>query len=228
MASESDQSENAASAMSEEEASASESVRRYLLDHPEFFDQNTDLLRALTPVQQFPDSEVIDLQQFVVGRLRNDVSKLQTAQGQIIDASRANLRAQSEVHEAVLAILAADSFERMINTITSDLADLLRLDVVSLCVEAANNDPLGRVGKSAVYVLPVGAVDRIMDEHAFMLRNQAPPDDAVFGPATGPGAEFSHSPAWRFRPRRRSAFWPWVRARRRSFKPVRAPSCWVF
>lgn len=163
-----------------------EQVRDYLLDHPAFFPENSDILRALTPEERYQESQVVDLNQFMVERLRDDVGRLQGTQGDIIDASRANLRAQTEVHEAVLAILAADSFERMIAIITSDIADILHIDVVSICVEAANSDPIGQVGRAAVYVLPQGAIDKAIGEgETFMLQVGRPPDHAVFGPASG-------------------------------------------
>jgi len=167
-------------------AATADFVREYLLAHPEFFTDHPDVLLALTPEERYQESQIVDLNRFMVDRLREDVGRLQGTQGDIIDASRANLRAQTEVHEAILAILAADSFERMIDVITSDLADILRIDVVSLCVEAANNDPIGQVGRNAVYVLPQGSIDKVIGiEENFMLQVGRPPDSAVFGPASG-------------------------------------------
>ncbi len=171
--------------LGDEEAPRPESVRRYLLDNPAFFDQNADILRALTPAEQYQQSPVVDLQQFMAGRLRDDVARLHESRQQVIEASRANLRAQGEVHQAVLAIVAADTFEGMIAVITGDLADYLRIDAASLCIEAANEDPLGRVGRSGVFVLPQGAVDQIMGGKDHLLCDQAPPNDVFFGPATG-------------------------------------------
>ena len=181
----SEEPETATAAEVEDDLTADQ-VREYLLGHADFFSDHPDILRALTPEERFQEKGVVDLNQFMVDRLRDDVGRLQGTQGDIIDASRANLRAQSEVHEAILAILSADSFERMIATITSDIADILRIDVVSICVEAANNDPIGQVGRAAVYVLPPGAITRIIgEEDSFKLQVGSPSDRAVFGPASG-------------------------------------------
>jgi len=161
-------------------------VRQYLLDHIDFFESNVDILRQLTPAERYPENQVVDLRQFMVDRLRQDVGRLEGSQSDIIEAWRANLRAQAEVHEGVLAILSADSFERMVAVVTSDLADILHIDVVSLCVEATDNDPMGQVGRAAVYVLPQDAVDRIIGaEEDFLLQDGLPPDRVVFGPASG-------------------------------------------
>ncbi len=161
-------------------------VRQYLLDHPQFFDENADILRQLTPAERYQERQVVDLQQFMVERLRQDVGRLEGSQGDIVEAWRANVKAQTEVQDGILSILSADSFERMVNIITNDLADILRIDVVSLCVEAANNDPLGQVGRSAVYVLPQDAVDNILGPgEEFLLQEGSPPDTVIFGPASG-------------------------------------------
>ena len=62
--------------------------------------------------------------------------KLRTEQDDLLANSRDNLSTQDRVHKAVLALLAAKSFEQFIEIVTTDLAVLLDVDVVTLCVES--------------------------------------------------------------------------------------------
>ncbi|MEE8386541.1 MAG: DUF484 family protein, partial [Dehalococcoidia bacterium] len=65
------------------------------------------------------------------------------------------------------------------------LAELLGVDVVTLCVEAGE-EPLPRAVKSGLYILDPGYVDDFIGVgRDTVLRADAEGDDAVFGPAAG-------------------------------------------
>jgi uncharacterized protein len=55
----------------------------------------------------------------------------------LVATGRSNLAIQSRVHEAILALLRAASFEEFVETITTDLAVILDVDVVTIGVEQA-------------------------------------------------------------------------------------------
>ena len=71
--------------------------------------------------------------------------------------SRDNLSTQDRIHKAVLALLEAETFEHLIEIVTTDLAVLLSVDVAALCVEASDRQraALGR-GRA-------GAAQRLVD-----------------------------------------------------------------
>src|SRR3546814_1943199 len=73
---------------------------------------------------------VVDFQHAMVQRLKTENEKLQAAQDYLIGTARSNQSIQSRVHDAVLAILRAPSFESMIQTVTGDLAIQLDVDAV--------------------------------------------------------------------------------------------------
>ncbi|MFX5968781.1 hypothetical protein ABTE68_20460, partial [Acinetobacter baumannii] len=77
------------------------------------------------------------------------------------------------VHEAVLLMLDATTFEHLIHIATQDCAELLGVDAVSLCVEAADG-AMPKVSTQGVFALPHGAVDRLIGAgRAVQLREQA-------------------------------------------------------
>ena len=115
---------------------AAADVAAYLRRHPDFLTSRPDLVAILTPPAREMGDGVVDLQHFMLDRLRTDVARLKLVQRKLIATSRANLQNQSRVHAAVIAMLGATTFEHLIAVVTEELSLLLDIDAVGLCIEA--------------------------------------------------------------------------------------------
>ena len=115
-------------------------VVEFLSDNPDFLQQNPDLFRVMTPPNRGLGDGVSDFQSAIIDRLRGDAERLKLRQRELMITSRANLSTQARVHECVLALLAATSFEQVIQVVTNDFAILLDLDIVTFCVEMEAGD----------------------------------------------------------------------------------------
>ena len=159
-------------------------VADYLRRHPTFLMRHPELLDGQSPPARSHGDGVVDLQQFMVERLRRDLTRLRGLQDELVANSRDNLSTQDRIHRAILALLDAESFEHLIEIVTTDLAVLLDVDVAALCVEAANGSPPRHV--DGVQVLPSGCVDRMLGPgQEVLLRDDTDGDETVFGPASG-------------------------------------------
>lgn len=158
-------------------------VIAYLRRHPDFLFRHPELLDMQASPARHTDEQVVDLQHFMVERLRQDVAKLRANQDEIIANSRDNLGTQERIHKAVLAMLEAETFEEFIDIITGDLVLLLEVDVVCLCIERTEGYNR-RPRLEGLELLEQGAVDRIMGKgRQVMLRDEAVGDPEVFGGA---------------------------------------------
>ena len=150
----------------------------FLADHPEVLDG-----------QQAPGRKhgqgVIDLQQVMVERLRGDLEAAQDGRNQLLATSRSNSAAQSRIHEAAIALMAAPSFEHLIETVTTDLAVLLDIDVVTLGVEQdARKLPPVRMG--GIYQLEPNTIDSILGPgRSILLRPETEGYTVLFGAGAG-------------------------------------------
>ncbi len=156
----------------------------YLQRHPDFLVRHAELLDAQQAPSRRQGPGVLDLQQVMVERLRRDVARLRTEQDDLLANSRDNLSTQERVHRAALALLAARSFEHLIETVMTDLAVVLDVDVVSLCVEASE----GRKRRSVegVQLLPAGMVGELLGNgRDTLLRDDVEGDPRIFGAAAG-------------------------------------------
>jgi len=159
-------------------------VADYLRRHPTFLLRHPDLLDSQTPPARSHGQGIVDLQQFMVERLRQDLTRLRGLQDELVANSRDNLSTQDRIHKAILALLDAESFEHLIEIVTTDLAVLLDVDVAALCVEAANGSAPRSV--EGVQVLPSGTVEKLLGSgQEVLLRDDSEADETVFGPAAG-------------------------------------------
>lgn len=156
-------------------------VAAYLRRHPDFLKRHPELLDAMDPPVRVSGDGVVDFQQAMVERLRREVGQALEARDELISLSRANALAQQRLHRGLLALLAARSFEHLIETLTTDLPLALDVDVVSLCVEPSEmalsppKRPLG------VYRLDPGTVEALLgSSRRVRLIGDAPGDKQVF------------------------------------------------
>jgi uncharacterized protein YigA (DUF484 family) len=149
-----------ASALSTEVLGA-DAVVAYLQRHPDFLNEHPDLLELLTPPDQRLGAGVLDMQKFMVTRLRDKLAEAERVNAQLITIGQDNLKAQTLVQGAALALLTARSFETMIDLVVTRLPDLIDIEASSLCVESGVELP-GKSSPAGVRVIRPGAIERIV------------------------------------------------------------------
>jgi len=166
-----------------------EAVRDFLAENPNFLTDNPDLLPLLRPPVEHNGRNVLDMGQIVARRLGDEVIRLKAQHEELLAVGRANQAAQNQIHAAALAMMAARNFEHLIHIITGDLAHVLDVDTVTLCVEAVVDGPTGAPPKAhigRVFVLPSGRVDELLGLKApSLLEAVHTGDPLVFGPSAG-------------------------------------------
>jgi uncharacterized protein len=160
-------------------------VATYLRQHPNFLAEHGDLLQVLTPPAVRRGQGVVDLQHFMLQKLQTEIARLKNQQRSLIATTRANLATQSRIHAAVLALLAAPSFEHLIQTVTTDFAVLLDADVITLGVESAQCGQ-AHLSVRGVQLLEPGVVEEIFGaDRDVLLQSEVEGDPALFGSGAG-------------------------------------------
>lgn len=160
-------------------------VADYLREHRDFLARHPELLDLQISLGRRRGDGVVDLQQFMVDQLRRDVARLKADQDDLLANSRDNLSTQDRIHKAVLALLAAESFEQFMEVITTDLAIMLDVDAVALCLETPTKQrrtPL----VDGIQSLAAGTVDRLLGpDCTVLLRDDTVGDPAIFDSGAG-------------------------------------------
>lgn len=164
---------------------APEAVAAYLQRNPDFLAENPQLLTALTPPELRRGESVIDMQTFMLSRLRAELDQIKGRETALLSAASSNNVAMGRIHGAVDQLLGARSFKHLIGVITEDLPALLKLEASALCVEAADKLP-GKGSAAGVVVIEPGTIESLMrDAGDIALRADIQGDKAVFGASAG-------------------------------------------
>jgi uncharacterized protein len=163
----------------------SRDVLAYLRQHPDFLDEHPEALRLLRPPGREIGDGVVDFQRFLFERQRQELARLNAEYRHLIAVSRGNLASQNRVHKAALTILAAPSFGQLLQIVTTDLAVVLDVDVVTLAVEnLAGVTP--RFAVSGIHLLKSGTVEELLgEERTVVYGAEVTGDPALFGGAAG-------------------------------------------
>jgi len=163
------------------EVIGADAVAAYLQRHPDFLNEHPELIELLTPPERRLGTGVLDMQTFMMARLRNKLAETELANKRLQALGQDNLRSQTLVQAASIALLGARNFEHLIDSIVTRLPNLLDIEASSLCVE--NGQPLpGRADLVGIRVLKPGAIDRIVGTgREIRLSADTPASRALFG-----------------------------------------------
>jgi uncharacterized protein YigA (DUF484 family) len=160
-------------------------VMGYLRRHPDFLDEHPEALRLLRPPSRDVGEGIVDFQHFLYERQRRELNRVNLEYRNLIAVSRGNLASQNRVHKAALTVLAAPSFGQLLQIVTTDLAVLLDVDVVTIAVEnIAGITP--RLNVNGIHLLEAGTVEDVLGPHkAVVYDADVVGDPALFGGAAG-------------------------------------------
>jgi len=161
---------------------SSEEVLGWLRGNPDFIVRHPELLDGAAAPERALGGGVADLQHALIGKLRADLERARENQRELVATGRANLGAQARVHDCMLAMLAANSFEQLIQIATTDFAVLLDLDVVTICIEADGAETLRPPGMRGLHIVPAGTVHRLLgDGRTVLLRAHTDGEAEIYG-----------------------------------------------
>ena len=160
-------------------------VEAYLRSHPGFLSEHPSILSALTPPALRTGEEVLDMQRFMIERLRREVETLRGNHSDLVDRSRDNMLSQASIHSAVVRVMEARTFEHFLEIVTGEFRELLAVDVATLCFEAADQAGQG-VPAEGVQTLPPGGVAELLGAgRDVVLRGTVRRKASLFGGRAG-------------------------------------------
>lgn len=160
-------------------------VADYLRRHPDFLIRHPDLAMVLSPPSRFEDADgVVDLQVYLIERLRDEMDDVRAAAEHLITTSRSNMSTQGRTHRAILVLLAADSMEALAQAVTDDLPTLLDVDVATLRFEESAR-PLPVLAVGTILRIPSGKVVKVVGgpDRDCALGEDLPGEPELFGEA---------------------------------------------
>ena len=168
-------------------APAEQDWRDRVLSDPDMILEDRDLMRALIAANERQmGKNIIDLRGIAMERLEARLDRLEETHRSVIAAAYENLAGTNQIHRTVLKVLTCDDFAALLDCLATDVADILRVDMIRLVLESAAPGPAPH---DIVTVLPQGAIGEILTPgrdrapRAVTLRQCAEGEARLFGEA---------------------------------------------
>ncbi len=118
-----------------------DTLRQAILAKPDAILDDHDVMHALIAAnEKAMGSNIVDLRGIAMERLEARLDRLEDTHRSVIAAAYDNLAGTNQVHRAILRLLDATDFEMFLRDLRGEVADILRLDTVTLALESAEND----------------------------------------------------------------------------------------
>ncbi len=160
-------------------------VLNWLKANPKFLARNPEAVDFLVPpTRKDNDRKVADFQSYMIKRLKDDREDVIQSAREIVETSRANMNNQARIHNAILLLLEATTFQDFIHTMTMDFAALLNVDIISLVVEI-DDAMIPQIDMTGVRVVGPGTVDLLTKKQAMLLEPAIHGLDDIYGGGAG-------------------------------------------
>jgi len=164
-----------------------EHVLAFLKAHPKLLLNNPKLLSEIAPDRTFDSETVIDMQRFVVQRLRRQVDELKASSEHLVTTTRSNMSILEKTHDCALAILDAEDFPALGHLLAEEVPLFLGVDAAAIGIEAGTQAAvMPPQAETVIRTLTPGTVDMLIGTSEInRLRTKADGGTALYGAAEG-------------------------------------------
>lgn len=118
-----------------------ESLRETIMSYPDVILDDKDLMQALIAANERAiGGNIIDLRGIAMERLEARLDRLEDTHRSVIAAAYENLAGTNQIHRAVLRMLDPVEFEPFLRDLGGEVAQILRVDVIKLVLETAQDE----------------------------------------------------------------------------------------
>ncbi len=174
-----------------ETAVIEDQLRASIIARPDVILQDPDVMRALVNADgQAQGANVIDLRSVAMDRLEQRLDRLESAHRSVLAAAYDNLSGTQQIQRAILRMLEPQDFEEFVQTLSGDVADMLRVDGMRLLLETEQTeDELSLTAMGDIlsvaepgFVRAYVTAGRDIPMPNVLLRQRRPEIDQIYGP----------------------------------------------
>ncbi len=153
-----------------------EGVSAWLRRHPDFLQENTEVLTFLTPPEFKRGERILDMQRFMLDKVQEELAGLRRREKQLLQVVEGNAVNLSKIHKAVGAIVETADIHSLNSLIRTKLPGLLELEAAVLCIE--DNGALALAGAN---VIGAGGINNLLGrKQGVLLQDKTAGQTLVF------------------------------------------------
>lgn len=139
----------------------SDDLKSAILNDPAAVLEDADVMRALLHAHDDSNGEkVVDLRGVFVDRLEKRLDRLEDTHRNVIAAAYDNMSGNNQIQRAVLAALEPTTFPDFLDVVQNDIANILSVNVVRLCIESKSAD--NSLPHAVITPLEAGAIRKYL------------------------------------------------------------------
>ncbi|MEM0937721.1 MAG: DUF484 family protein [Pseudomonadota bacterium] len=142
-------------------------LRETILAAPEKVLEDREVMRALVGAETgASEGKIVDLRGIAMERLESRLDRLEDTHRSVIAAAYENLAGTNQVHRAILAMLDPTEFEPFLRNLGTEVAAILRVDVIRLVLESPQAASAAQIEQrlgDVLVVRPPGFIDTYID-----------------------------------------------------------------
>jgi uncharacterized protein YigA (DUF484 family) len=118
-----------------------DTLRKAIIAKPDAILDDQDVMHALVVAnEKTMGGNIIDLRGIAMERLEARLDRLEDTHRSVIAAAYENLAGTNQVHRAILRMLDPVDFEVFLRDLGGEVAEILRVDAITLVLESVQND----------------------------------------------------------------------------------------
>jgi uncharacterized protein YigA (DUF484 family) len=118
-----------------------DTLREAIIAKPDAVLDDQDLMHALIAAnEKSMGGNIVDLRGIAMERLESRLDRLEDTHRSVIAAAYENLAGTNQVHRAILRMLDPIEFEVFLRDLGGEVAEILRVDAMTLVLESVQND----------------------------------------------------------------------------------------
>jgi len=118
-----------------------DTIKQWLIKNPEYFCDICTLIGEHSPPRFNTETNIIDMQQVALHRMRKEISHKQSREKQLLRAAKENILSQGRIHKAVLCVLEISSLKSLLSFVSRDLPNILNVRTVILKLDSTVKVP---------------------------------------------------------------------------------------
>ena len=116
-------------------------LREAIIAKPDTVLDDKDLMHALVAAnERAMGGNIVDLRGIAMERLEARLDRLEDTHRSVIAAAYENLAGTNQVHRAILRMMDPTDFETFLKDLGGEVAEILRVDAITLVLESIQND----------------------------------------------------------------------------------------
>ncbi len=116
-------------------------LRNAIIAKPDAILDDNDVMNALVAAnEKSMGGNIVDLRGIAMERLEARLDRLEDTHRSVIAAAYENLAGTNQIHRAILRMLDPTEFEVFLRDLGGEVAELLRVDAITLVLESVQND----------------------------------------------------------------------------------------